>query len=100
MKGIIYHNLDNKVILVVDDVMSVTEVDVIGKDACAYGIDRTQASFYIVESSDLHVGDVVDVLLDSRDKLPKTAEQLRIEQEARLADVELALIEIFSGGAT
>lgn len=86
MIGIIFRKHDNVIIRLIPDVQLVTENDIIGSSSSAKGIDLTIVSFCIVDSTTLKKGDTLGAYTDVRHQLPKTAEQIRIEQlEAQLA---------------
>jgi methyl-accepting chemotaxis protein len=75
MIGIVYQNSDHIVIAIVDEVQSISETDIIGKDASVKGIDLTQASFCVVNEIALQVGDTLGAFVDVRKQIPATTEQ-------------------------
>lgn len=90
MKGILY-NMDNQVVAIIPDVVSIQENNIEGKNAAARGVGH---AFRVVDDSvTVEVGDTIDPaqLIDQRDKLPKTSDQLKDEKIARLEAEKAAL---------
>ena len=87
MTGIVYYNLDNKIIAIIKDVQSYTFNNIIGKGNSVSGIDLNLANFCIVESTNLQVGDILGSFIDIREQLIPT-------QEERLTAVESAIIAL------
>lgn len=80
MDGILYRISDNLIIGVIYHVISYTDTEVIGEHTSVKGIDLSQASFCIVESTELHEGDTLGEFTDVRNQLPKTPDQQKIDQ--------------------
>jgi hypothetical protein len=93
MMGIVYTKPDNKIIGIVQDVISYTETDIIGKDGAVKGIDLEKADFCIVESTYLQIGDTLGSFTDVRQQLPPSPEALIAELQQQVADLNQLLIE-------
>lgn len=92
MNGIVYLLENRQIILIVPDVVSYTEADIIGKDSSVKGIDLAQASFVIVDATTQDVGDVLREVVDKRESVPKTELELLREDNATL---NLQIIDLF-----
>lgn len=87
MIGIVFLKDSKQIISIVPDVQSHSDTDIIGNDASIKGIDLTLASFCIVNSTILQVGDILGAFTDTRSSLhPST--------ESRLAAAEAALLSL------
>lgn len=80
MIGIIYSPDDHIILNMIPDVQSVTETDIIGANASAKGIDLSLLSFCIVDSTDLTIGETLGTFTDVRHLIPKSPEQIQIQQ--------------------
>ena len=91
MIGIVYLNADNKIIGIIPDVQSYTDSDVQGLDHSVKGIDLTQASFCLVESTTQQVGDTLGSFTDVRNQLPPSLQQ-------QISDMQDVINLLLAGG--
>lgn len=93
MIGVVYTKPDKKIIVIVKDVISYTEVDIIGRDGVVKGIDLEKADFCMVESAFLSIGDTLGLFSDVRQQLPPSPETQIAELQQQVADMNQLLIE-------
>ena len=91
MIGIVYLNNTMKIIHVVPDVQNCTSTEIIGANHRVSGINLSEASFCIVESTELQSGDTLGIYTDLRNNLPPT-------EKKRLELVEELLLDMMLGG--
>lgn len=93
MIGLVYEIDSKKIIAQIENVQSYMDTEIIGLNSFVRGIDKSKADFIIVESTNLQIGDTIDLskINDVRHLIPETPEQ---KIERMQAEFDQAIMEL------